>query len=648
MKLKKCLLLCSFALIAPVAHLYAQITQRNLLQKFTTEQVRASLIPQGKWKPFPQTAEEWRKQLPDSVIKDIIKKGEAALSKPFNNIPATVALEYARTGNRAHYESLSFTKRQQLFDMVLAEAVEDKGRFTDHIADGIWSICEESFWGANAHLGAQKAGVGLPDVEEPIVDLFAAETAANLAWADYFVGPKLEKVSKLIRPRIYYETKRRILTPMLTAKYGWMGGGNPNAVLNNWAPWIMANYLTAGLTLEKNEAERNKIVNIAMKITDQYMNGLGEDGGCDEGPGYWFAAGAAVFDVLNQLADATSGQLNIYHEPFTQKMASYIYKVHIAGPYFIDVADAHPEIIPDGVMLYRYGKAINDAKMTVFGSWSFHQLQHKVIGNGPFQRTRALYNLAAIKEITTDKQNYTDIPDAWLSDVELMISRTNNGLFVASHAGNNGESHNHNDVGDFMLYADGYPVIIDVGAGTYTARTFGKERYDLWFNTSAYHNVPLINGAQQGAGKKFTATDVKYSLNKTAATLNMSLQGAYPATAGITDFKRNIIVNKAGKVEISDNLKSTSAVKSIDQFFMTVCPVDISQPGTLLFTLPNGKNIILHYDAALFDAKKERVELSTPEDQGIKGNWHNQDIYRIVLSAKKRSNNMVVKYLIHR
>lgn len=646
--MKKATLLVCLVLLMPISTLYAQITQRNVLQKFTADQVKASLIPQGKWKPFPQTAEEWRRQLPDSLIKDLIKKGEAALTKPFNNIPATVALEFARTGNRAHYESLSFPKRAQLFDLVLAEAVEDKGRFTDHIVDGIWSICEESFWGANAHLGAQKAGVGLPDVEEPIVDLFAAETAANLAWADYFIGPKLDKVSKLIRPRIYYETKRRFLTPMLTAKYGWMGGGNANTVLNNWAPWIMANYLTAGLALEKDEAERNKIVNIAMKITDQYMNGLGEDGGCDEGPGYWFAAGAAVFDVLNQLADATGGQLNIYHEPFTQKMASYIYKVHIAGPYFIDVADAHPEIIPDGVMIYRYGKAINDPKMTTFGSWSFHQLQHKVIGNGPFQRTRSLYNMFALNAITADKQNYTEIPDAWLSDVELMIARTNNGLFVASHAGHNGESHNHNDVGDFMVYADGYPVIIDVGAGTYTARTFNKERYNLWFNTSAYHNVPLINGKQQGTGKKFAAADVKYDLNKSAARLTMSLQGAYPPAAGISEFKRNIIVNKSGKVEISDNLTGTSSVQSFDQFFMTVCPVDISHAGTLLFNLPNGKNIILDYDAAVWDIKKEQMELTTPEDQGLKGNWHNKDIFRIVLSAKKPSNNMVIKYLIHR
>ncbi|GAB3930626.1 heparinase II/III-family protein [Mucilaginibacter myungsuensis] len=626
---------------------HAQITPRNLLQNAAGDQVSTALIPQSRWKPFPQKAADWREKLPDSLINAIIKNGEASLNKPFNNIPATVALEFVRTGNRSHYEALSFAKRQQLFDMVLAETVEDKGRFTDHIVDGIWSVCEESFWGINAHMGYQKAGPGLPDVEEPTVDLFAAETAAIMAWTDYFVGPKLEKISKLIRPRIRYETDRRILTPMRAAKYSWMGGGNPNAVLNNWAPWIMANYLAAGLLLENDEAKRADIVNRAIKITDQYMNGLGEDGGCDEGPGYWFAAGAAVFDVLNILDDATGGKVSIYKEPFTQKMASYIYKVHIAGAHFIPVADAHPEIVPDGVMIYRYGKAIADARMKAFGSWSFHNLQHNSVSNGPFQRTRQLYNFFTAEEVKANNDQFTDVPDAWFGDIEMMISRTNNGLFVAAHAGHNGESHNHNDVGDFMVYADGYPVIMDVGSGTYTARTFGKQRYDLWFNTSAYHNVPLINGRQQNNGKKFTAANVKYDQTKATASLTMDIGQAYPAT-GVDILQRKVAANKNGKIEITDNFKSQYPVKQFDQFIMTICPTDISVPGKLLFGLPNGKTVTMDYDASFFDAKQEKVNLTTPEDEGIKSNWHRKDIYRITLSNKIVTNIKVVKYVIHR
>ncbi|MFM9726394.1 hypothetical protein ACKI1L_38365, partial [Streptomyces scabiei] len=79
-----------------------------------------------------------------------------------------------------------------------------------------------------AHLGAQKARVGLPDVTEPIVDLFAAETAAQLSWTLYLLEPQLAGVSRLVPDRIRLETNRRVLTPCLDREdFGWMGFHGP-------------------------------------------------------------------------------------------------------------------------------------------------------------------------------------------------------------------------------------------------------------------------------------------------------------------------------------------------------------------------------------------------------------------------------------
>lgn len=625
----------------------AQVTHRDLLSKFSLAQVRQALIPQNKWKPFPVTPEEWRKQLPDSLINLIIIRGEDALKKPFNSIPATVTLEFVRNGNRIDYEHLSFVKRNQLWDLVLAETVERKGRFLDHIADGIWSISEETFWGINAHIVAQKAGAGLPDAQDPIVELFSAETAAVFAWTDYFVGADLEKVSKLLRPRIYYEVNRRIFVPMATEKFGWAGNGDPEAKLNNWAPWIMSNYITANLLIEKDEARRAENLERAMKIIDQYINGLGVDGGCDEGPSYWFAAGGATFDGLKLLDNATAGKVNIFSEPFIKKVAAYIYKTHIAGNYFINVADAHPKITADGIMIYRFGQAIHDPQMEDFGNWAFHNLEHATPGVEQFQRTRTLYNLFEAKSLANLPDHFTDVPDAWFSDVQLMASRTNNGLFVSAHGGNNGESHNHNDVGDFSLYADGYPVIIDVGSGTYTARTFSNKRYDLWFNTSPYHNLPTVNGQAQGTGLKFEATLVKYHTDKIKTKLSMEISKSYPADAGLTSWIRDIQVDKTGQVSVIDNYQSTS-LKSLTQSFMTVCNVDIDQSGKIYFNLPNKQKVTLEYDSTIWDIKKEPMELVTPEDQGLKSSWDHQQIWRILLTAKTLPANKTIKYLIHK
>jgi len=626
----------------------AQLTHRDLLQKMPQTILAQALIPHDQFKPFPQSPGGWKAILPDSVITKIVRNGEAALKKDFKNIPATVMLEFVRNGNRTDYEKLSFEKRNQLWDLVLAESIEGKGRFTDKIVDGVWSISEESFWGISAHVGAQKAGAGLPDVQDPIVDLFDAETSAVMAWTDYFVGPQLDKASKLVRQRIKYEIERRTLNPMLTAKYGWMGSGNPEAKLNNWAPWIASNYLVANLLIEKDEAKRADAVHIAVKILDQYIDGLGADGGCDEGPSYWTAAGGCVYDALNVLYDATGGKLNIYHDPFIQKMGSYIYKTHIAGEYFINVADAHPTLKPDGLMIYRFGKDMGDQPMTNFGSWAYHSFAGEDVGYEQFHRTRGLYNLTAIKTCAASPGKEDDVRDMWYSDVQLMASRSNNGLFVSAHGGNNGESHNHNDVGDFTVYADGYPVIIDVGSGTYTSRTFGKDRYKLWFNTSPYHNLPTINGKEQGATAKFEATDVKYTQNGNTSSVAMNIAKAYPTEAGIKSWQRTVKMDKAKGIEVDDAFEATAPVSSLTQSFMSVCDIDLNTPGKIAFTLPNRQKVYLDYDAALWTASKDKMVLDSPEDQGLKHSWEGKDIWRVLLTFKGHDAGKVVKYLVHK
>ncbi|MBS1566518.1 MAG: heparinase II/III family protein, partial [Bacteroidetes bacterium] len=532
-----------------------------------------------------------------------------------------------------------------LWNLVMAESAEGRGRFTEQIMNGVWSICEESYWGIAAHVGIQKAGKGLPDVEEPTVDLFAAETASVMAWTDYFAGAALDKISPLIRKRIYYETNRRVLAPMLKAKYGYLGNGRTDAKLNNWAPWVMSNYITASLLLEKDQATRARYCSLAMHYVDQYINGLGEDGGCDEGPGYWNAAGACVFDALNILSDASAGKINIYHHPFIRKMGAYIYKTHIAGRYYINVADAHPEITPNPLMLFRFGQAMGDTTMMAFGSWVLHTYPSGNTFYETFFRTRGLFDQLALNACTQYPAREPKEADAWFDDVQLMAARSAH-LFLAGHGGNNGESHNHNDVGDFIVYADGYPVIIDVGSGTYTARTFGSERYSLWFNTSAYHNLPVVNGYQQKEGAAFAATAVQYQPGAPSTRLSMDIAKAWPAAAGIQSWQRTLTLDRKDVIRITDQFSLNTPVKSITQSFMTVADASADRPGVIVFTLPNGKTVNLLYDAARWQASKEKMMLTSPEDQGLIHGWHEHDIYRILLTAKAPAAKGTFTYTI--
>jgi len=625
----------------------SQVTQRDLLSRFSLQDITASIQSKDSWKPYPKTTAEWRKQLDDSIIQKYIRFGEDALKFEFKNIPASVALEYARTGDRDNYQKLSFDKRGKLFDLFIAESMEDNGRFMEQIMNGLWSIFEETYWGVPAHLNYQKAGHGLPDAEDITVDLFSAETAAAVSLADYFVGERLDKISPLLRRRIYYEVNRRILSPLEndSKRYGYLGRGRRDVAVNNWNPWIISNWTLANLLLEKNADRRTKAVRHQMELLDLYVNGLGDDGATDEGPSYWFAAGASMFDALDLLQSVTNNKVNIYNEPIIQKMGSYIYKTHIQGQYFINVADASPVMKPNGLLLYRFGKAINDTIMMQFGSWAIHQNKQAVYQPQTFQRMRTLNDLSISREAFNYPAKAPAINDVWFPDIQMMVARTNNGLYIASHGGHNAESHNHNDIGDFILYADGYPVIIDIGSGTYTSKTFSKDRYNIWYNTSAYHNLPTINGQQQSAGRKFEATEAKYIMGKSSVNFNTNLTKAYPEGAALNAITRSINVNKTkGYIDVTDTYDLKKSGELL-QSFMTTCTVDLNAPGKIIFIKPDGNKVMLAYNKDQWIATKEKVELNAPEDKKIHSTWDGKDIYRVVL--KSTGTSLKTKTLYH-
>jgi hypothetical protein len=288
--------------------------------------------------------------------------------------------------------------------------------------------------------------------------------------------------------------------------------------------------------------------------------------------------------------------------------------------------------------------------MAEFGAWLYALDNYGIkLDQQMFHRTRELFDLSDFRDIGVigaADAGFRDIEDAWLPDIQLMVSRLADGLFVAAHAGNNGKSHNHNDVGDFIVYADGQPVIVDIGSGTYTARTFSKDRYRLWFNTSAFHNLPTVNGQQEQEGLTYAASQVAYRVDRRGARLTMNLAKAYPAAAGINAWKRSILAEKAGRITITDSCQPDSSIRSLMQSIMTVALVDVTLPGLIVFTTDRGQKVELRYDARVWRVAKEDIQLTMPEEEGLKENWHHRTISRIRLDLKSPVRNAVFQYTI--
>ena len=621
----------------------AEKEEMNLLSgTYTLERLNQIIIPAEEWHPFPKASEHagWQ-ELPEKIRAAHLRQGEKHLGCDWETPKASVFLEFVRTGNRTNYQRIVNGRRVRLAELVVAECIEGEGRFLDDIMNGIWAICEETYWGVPAHVGAQKKGPGLPDVAEPTVDLFAAETGMLLAWIDYLLREQLDRISPLITERIQYEVQRRILSVNLERDdFWWMGFSG--RMVNNWNPWICSNWLTAVLILENDPQRRIRSIHKILRCLDNFLNPYPRDGGCDEGPGYWNRAGASLYDCLELLASASGGDIDIFDEPLIKEIGRYIYRVYINEQYFINFADAAARMNPDASVIFRYGKSIGDADMMGFGAFLARKqnLGKDYIRGGWGCLGRVLPTLFHLDELLKTEPKEILLRDFWLPELQVMGARSSEGstrgLYVAAKGGHNAESHNHNDVGNFIVYADGYPALVDVGVETYTAKTFSSRRYEIWTMQSAFHNLPTINGVMQKNGRKFQARGISYKAGKKQAVFSLDISPAYPDEAKVKSWMRTVTLERGKHVTIHDRYKLEEMKENLQMTLMSWRKPVLAEEGKIRLENPEGveglRPVFIRYDQNKFRVEFETIHL---EDARLRSSW-GDELFRIILTALQR------------
>ena len=583
------------------------------------------------------------KILPDEVKQYFKTAADELKDKQYMILPATVYMEFTKTGNRKIYEDIYFERRIDLMTLLIAECISAKGEYTDQIINLVWAICEETSWVPSPHNNKGE----LPDIEyETFVDLFSAETGAIISWVYYFLGDRIDKSSPTVRRRMEIEVDKRILTPYLQYNHFWYMGLEGGRAVNNWNPWINSNVIIAFAVFEKNRERFIQGIEKTAKSADAFIGEYHDDGGCDEGPGYFGAAGAALFDYLEALSDITGGEINnIYDNELIKNMARYIYRVYIGGGYFVNYADGPTRSGAPAKLLARVGESISDNNLTGFANEitaESENLGGYSMGFHTYRNIKSLFQKVPYGE----SLEFCPPKVYWFDGTEILIARdkegSKSGMFISAKGGHNAESHNHNDVGHFILYSDEKPVIIDVGVETYTKKTFSPERYDIWAMQSCYHNLPTINGFDQSDGKDKCAADLKYSHSGDGGNtyLSMELKSVYPEESEIESYTRKFIFEHGKSFTVRDKYSLKQCAKPF--VFNLMCA---NKPVISDNNIQLGENIEMIFDSVNYSAAIEEIELT---DARLLGDWERNYLYRIRLTEKemKKENEMSVCFKI--
>ena len=615
----------SSILFATFFCLSTQAVERHLLeQAISYEDLGRALLYEQQWVDYPAYADRdaWREQVDSTMAVKIIRNGERMLKHEWKPDLASDYLAFKRTGEirtgRANHKALQA--------LTLAELVEGEGRFMDAIIDGVWFLCETS-WIHSAHLSFQKDRSGLPDRDEPTLELVVGDIGAQMAWTYYFLREEFDKVSPLINKRILQEVRTKLIDPYFARDdYWWMGFYGQQ--VNNWNPWINYNVLQALMLVEENPERVQQGVWKLMRSTDFFFSMYHEDGACDEGPTYWSGASGYALKFLELLSKVTDNRVNIFDSPLLRNMAQYIYRVYVGGSYFVNFADSSPKVNPSPGILYQFGRRIGDSEMMRFAAYMARQNQDFKNGvNGYF--ATALDELFMYKDIVGQQPGAALVGTYWFEDTQICVARdargTTDGFYFAAKGGHNGESHNHNDVGSCILYYNAKPVLIDVGVGTYTRQTFGPERYTIWTMQSDYHNLPTINGVAQKNGKRFAARGQKYVAKGRTVSYQIDIAGAYPPEAQVESWIRSYTLHRKKSFVMVDRWKLSACKVPTLLNLMTCGKVEMDGQKNITLTCEAGR-FQLEYDKKKLSPAVETIELTDPK---LLHSWQQKELTRI-------------------
>lgn len=567
-----------------------------------------------------------------------LELGRSYLNYVYPQLSATDYLDYFFTGNRVRFEEKYFARRHALDALVMSECVADTGEFLNDIINGIFCICEESGWQLPPHNTyiRDTPPLPLPDSGEPVVDLFACETGSILATASYLLGDKLDSFSPLIRERIRRELETRVFCPYLERHFWWMGNGK--APLNNWTIWCTQNVLLCAFLIDTDDALRRRILMKACQSVDYFLKDYGDDGCCVEGAAYYRCSGLCLFNTLEILNGVTGDHFScLYQEPKIQNIASYIMNVHIQDKYYANFADCSPVAGRSGVREFLFACRTGNQNMMAFAAKDFVAgLPETMLLSQENNLYYRLQNAFSIKDIRTfasgEGSASVSYADVYYPDTGLFIAR-DNVYYLAVKAGCNGESHGHNDTGSFIVYKNGFPLLIDVGVESYTQKTFSSRRYEIWTMQSAYHNLPTVSGCMQKDGNAYGAADIHTSFSDSCCEIQMDIAPAYPSESNLTRYIRKASLIKGEGIQIHDsfclrdNRPGSQSESHVVLSFMTYeKPVLEQRQDDLLFRIGDKGSLRVSGGSFL------RTESIPITDQRLMAAWKHE-IYRILIWA---------------
>ena len=526
--------------------------------------------PQAYRLELPSLSELTQTTWGQTQLDALRRQGEEWLGQPIPELSYQLFAEYARSGDRIRFQRPYFERRGRLLTFALLYGLEPDSRWKTALEDMLWAICAEPFWCIPAHfLDVDEQPLPF-EAWETCLDLFSCETGFALAETLVVCGDLLDET---VKAQVQAQIERRILTPFCRAEQI----HRFESMHNNWCAVCAGAIGGTAIHLVADRARLAEILSRCLSTMQTYLDSFGEDGVCTEGVGYWTYGFGFFTCFADLLLHRTGGVCNLFHIPKVKAIA--LCQQH----YFL--SEGCTVSFADGSMTGGFRMGLSCRLQEIYPECAIpspacaddllrDSCYRFCLGLRDFvwYRPNARFGLPSRRSV-------------WLSDAQWLLS-TSPSLCLAAKAGSNGESHNHNDCGSFLVCREGEQLLCDFGACLYDAQSFGPLRYERFIHASRSHNVAMPAGCQQSPGSAYHARDVVAECGE-QDKLSMELSGCYECPS-LNRYHRSICHDVPAQQIIVQDTLDFSRPERCTEVFVSPYPISLKD-GRAVFASPHAQ-----------------------------------------------------------
>ncbi len=557
------------------------------MKQYTLKEILHALeqekgMPQSLYADAAQIAHKTATENPDYawVLPHLREATEKYAHTPIEAPTFQQYANFERVGERRGFDQAMYQLRTRINTMSLAVLLDVEGA-KEQYEDILYAFLHLPTWSLSAHYlyGALEdywdipknpydetgriRGIGRD--RKHSLDLCSASAAFMLCEMAQLLEGKIEPC--LIRWS-RQECFERVLSTFMSLAPLPHFEINPN----NWSGVCMSSIGAAAIYLITDERTLAPVLMRVLEALQVHEGGYYEDGASPEGFGYWLYGFEYLLMFSELLKRRTGGRIDLMADEKLRRVAGFGTDCCFGKALKLPFGDCnwlgtYDEAV--GRMVGSLGIPVppqGDTKASFLAAFEHGplQLRHLVWTMRPQAGAHAFPRSAIYPSSEYFMGFYHTEDDP---------------VYLLAKGGNNGESHNHNDVGSFVVIRGDQMLAADSAGGAYNRDFFSEKRYTFFAARSGGHNLPIVGGVEQEGHGRCRCKEFRAETSQDHDVIFMDLTGTL-ACPQLTTFTRTLRSEKqTGHIEVEDYFLLSEPTEIRDRIVMLKKPDELS-PGT--------------------------------------------------------------------